>query len=229
MKLRVILVEPCYAGNVGFVARAMLNFGASGLALVRPKCDFRSAEAMSRAMHAQHLLRKAKRFSILQSALKGADFVVGTTARTTPEKKLSRTALSVGEFAAGFAGSKAKIALVFGPEHSGLSNTDIAECDFIVRIPASKRYPSLNLSHAVAVVLYSLFAAQHLQELKSAKGAVRRQLVNRFAGLAKSCSRVRDKKATVAAFRALVSRAQITEKEANAVMAVLSGLGKRER
>jgi TrmH family RNA methyltransferase len=57
-----------------------------------------------------------------------------------------------------------KIALVFGPEPSGLSNEEIAECHHLVSIPADENYPALNLAQAVAVCLYALRVAWLSQE-----------------------------------------------------------------
>jgi tRNA/rRNA methyltransferase len=47
-------------------------------------------------------------------------------------------------------------ALVFGPEPSGLSNEEIARCHGMIRILTDSKYPSLNLSHAVAICLFEL-------------------------------------------------------------------------
>lgn len=223
MKIGVILVGIQGAENLGYAARAMANFGAGRLCLVNPVADAKSAEAISRAMHAQGILRRAEVFGSLEKALSGFDYAVATTARTGIAGKVGRTAVSAREFASRFAKSNAKVALVFGREPSGLTNEEIAQCDFIVKIPSSGRYPSLNISHAVAVLLYELFAARAGgKKFRGAKGAVRSQIVGRFRELAEECASVADKGATTAAFKRLVSRALITGKEANAVLAVLS-------
>ena len=47
-----------------------------------------------------------------------------------------------------------KVAFVFGPENSGLSNEDLMLCDTIFNIKLSKTNKSLNLSHAVFLICY---------------------------------------------------------------------------
>jgi TrmH family RNA methyltransferase len=66
-----------------------------------------------------------------------------------------------------------KTAIVFGRESNGLSNEELSMCDSIITIPASTEYPVLNLSHAVAVVLYELskqYPAQKKETLFSRIG-----------------------------------------------------------
>ena len=85
------------------------------------------------------------------------DLVVGTTAITGTDYNIPRVSLSPEEFSRQIANVKGSVVLVFGRESSGLSNEEIQSCDFTVTINASKDYPTLNISHAVAVLLYELF------------------------------------------------------------------------
>ena len=52
--------------------------------------------------------------------------------------------------------SGAQVALVFGREDRGLSNEELLLSQRVVRLQTDDQYPSLNLSHAVAVVLHDL-------------------------------------------------------------------------
>ena len=47
-------------------------------------------------------------------------------------------------------------ALVFGPEPSGLTNSDLSRCHHLLSVPANPAYPALNLAQAVAVCVYEL-------------------------------------------------------------------------
>lgn len=230
MKLAVVLVGIQGDENLGYTARAMANFGFRELVLVEPLANKGSGEAKSRAMHAKAVLQKARVCGGLKAALEacGADYSVATTSKTTPEHKLSRTALSAHEFAERFAGTNAKVAIVLGRETSGLTNREIAECDFIVEIPSSRGYAALNVSHAAALLLYEIFiangnAGKRGKRLQAAKKQVKAQAVKKFAEIAELCGSVKNKRATTAAFGRLVARAPITGVEANAVLAVLSG------
>jgi tRNA/rRNA methyltransferase len=48
------------------------------------------------------------------------------------------------------------IALVFGPESSGLGNAEVMRCHFLIHIPTDPTYPALNLAQAVAICAYEL-------------------------------------------------------------------------
>ena len=50
-----------------------------------------------------------------------------------------------------------KAAVVFGNERTGLTDSELEECTLGVTIPSHKDFASLNLSHAVQVICYTLF------------------------------------------------------------------------
>ncbi len=230
MKVKVILVEPEYEGNIGFIARAMLNFGLKELILVNPKANHRSGKAKSRAMRAKHLLQKAKVVGSLKEALKDVDVAVATTAKIGKGKKLNRTGISVREFAENFSKSSSSIGLVFGPERNGLTNEQINECDFLVSIPASGKYKTLNLSHAGAILFYELFQSEKGRKGKNAKTInkkLKKNLVRQFNELIYSGKKIRNKPGTLNSFKALISRAPATEPEAKAIMAVFGSVLKK--
>ncbi len=157
----VVLVEPETPGNIGSVCRVMKNFGVRQLLLVNPRCDYLDGEAYGRAMHARDILKKAEVVSQF-SCLKKFDYVIGTTAVLGSDYNVARSPITPGHLAQQLSqrfGSsrKTSIAVVFGRESNGLTNGEVSGCDLIVTIPSSGNYPALNLSHAVAIVLYELF------------------------------------------------------------------------
>ncbi len=150
--LRVILVEPENAINVGSIARAMKNFGFDGLYLVNPM--FESFDrAYAAAMRARDVLEAARVVTSLEEAFEGADVVVGTTAKPGPPGSILRQVIPLRQYAQSLRWD-AEYALIFGRESTGLTNEELAKCDVIVTIPTSAEYPTLNLANAVAVVLY---------------------------------------------------------------------------
>ena len=46
---------------------------------------------------------------------------------------------------------------MFGPEASGLSNKDLSYSNYVLKIPTSKSFKSLNLSHSVTLICYEIF------------------------------------------------------------------------
>jgi len=146
-------MEPRNSGNVGAIARVMKNFGFSELVLVDSRCNHLSNVAKCRAKHAQDVLAKARLRK--KSCLSNYDYVIGTTAIVGSDYNIPRNPLSPKELLKVIKQNK-KIALLFGRESSGLTNEEIGLCDFVVTIPTNTRYPTLNISHSVAVLLYEL-------------------------------------------------------------------------
>jgi tRNA/rRNA methyltransferase len=157
--LKIILVEPAGALNVGSVARVMKNMGLRRLILVNPQCDYLGEEARRMAVHGVELLESATRFESLPEALRGCQRAIATTSRS---RTLS-TPLETPRVALPWLLEKEiSSALIFGPEDRGLNNSELNYAQRFVCIPANSEYPSLNLAQAVAVCAYELYQSQHL-------------------------------------------------------------------
>ncbi len=158
MPVRVVLVEPSHPGNIGSVARAMGNMGFSDLCMVRP-VNHLVEEARVRSSGNEGILANAKVTESLADAIGDCSFIVGTSARTrtvgwpslAPRAAMKRIADEV-EYSR-------QVAILFGPERTGLSNRHIDQCDVLVRIPVNDASPSINLAGAVLILLYELHLA----------------------------------------------------------------------
>ncbi|ERN42538.1 RNA methyltransferase (TrmH family, group 1) [Rubidibacter lacunae KORDI 51-2] len=153
-KVRIVLVEPAGARNVGAIARAMKNFGLQHLAIVEPRCDPLGDEARQMAVHAADVLEAARCVPDLPAALEGCQRAIATTARA----RTAAIALEPPESALPWLldPAIAAAALVFGPEDRGLSNAELNYAQRCVGIPTNPDYPSLNLATAVALCAYEL-------------------------------------------------------------------------
>lgn len=152
----VVLIEPETAGNVGAVARVMSNFGFENLVLINPKCDYLSSEAIARSKHGSDILKKAliKDMQFLNEL----DVKIATSSKVGGPRNVFRTPVDVRNVGTLIPkDANLKIGLIFGRESIGLTNEELMLCDFLVSIPANKENKALNLSHAVAIVLYELF------------------------------------------------------------------------
>ncbi|MCD6114161.1 MAG: RNA methyltransferase [Thermoprotei archaeon] len=159
MGLRVILVEPEGEINIGFVARVMKNFGFKELVLVNPKVSIE--DALPYASHGDDILRSAIICGSVDEAIKGYSLVVATSSKVSVGEDLLRIPVTIKDFARKVAELKDEnVAILFGRESVGLTREEIGKSHILVTIPASKDYPSLNLSHAVAIVLYEIFNAK---------------------------------------------------------------------
>jgi len=151
--LIVILVEPAGPINVGSVARLCENFKVHELRLVSPKCDYLANESKKMAVKGVKILEKSKVYENLNSALSDCTRIVATCGR----KEHGEIPLNSNKDALSWAlrsERKETIALVFGREDRGLSNEELLKANKVISLNTSKDYPSLNLSHAVAIVLH---------------------------------------------------------------------------
>lgn len=162
-RVRIVLVEPEGSFNIGSVARIMKNMGLRELALVNP-ADFHNDEAAKASVGARDVLEEALVFSSLADAVRDASLVVGTTRRGGRSRRIFCTVEDLPERVFPVT-AEGKVAILFGRENSGLLTSETDLCSILVRIPSSSSFPSLNLSHAVAVVCYKLFADAMVQKV----------------------------------------------------------------
>lgn len=152
--IRIVLVDTTHPGNIGAVARAMKSMSLQRLFLVRPRL-FPCAEATARAAGADDVLHHAMVCQSLTDALSGCGWVVGTSARPRsiawPEldpRTCSGRCLAEAQ--------RTNVAVLFGREHSGLTNAELDHCHAVVRIPTNPEFSSLNVAGAVQVLGYEL-------------------------------------------------------------------------
>jgi TrmH family RNA methyltransferase len=166
-RLCVVLVRARDPNNIGAVARAMYDFGFHDLRLVNEYPV--PLERARSAIDASSVLETAREFTSVAEAIADCTLVVGTTAvglrckehplRTLGEAgpllcaELSRAGLASAD-------PKARVALLFGSEKTGLSNEELSHCHWLLTIPmhqtAGMRHASMNLGQAAAVCLYGL-------------------------------------------------------------------------
>jgi tRNA/rRNA methyltransferase len=153
--IRIVLVEPQEAGNVGAVARAMKNFGFSDLVIVGAKPDRNSIEAEWWASGAEDLVRSARMVGSLQDAISDCQLTIATTSargRKNEEPVQPREVVGLRALLR----DDDTLALVFGREASGLTSQEIALCHRTAAIPTSTLSPTMNLAQAVCVFCYEL-------------------------------------------------------------------------
>ncbi len=153
-RVRVVLCETSHPGNIGAVARAMKTMGLSRLVLVKPK-HFPHADAEAFASGARDVLSEAVVCDSLEVALAGTVLVVASTSR---HRDLTHEVVDCREACKRLVqdASHGTVALVFGPERTGLTVRDVNKCQLIAVIPANPEYASLNLAQAVQVFAYEL-------------------------------------------------------------------------
>jgi TrmH family RNA methyltransferase len=179
--LRIVLVRSRNPLNIGAAARAMSNFGAVHLRVVRPyEKAFR--EAVS-AVGAAPLLAKAEDYDSIADATRDCSLVIGTTAIGHRELQHELHTLEGATKKIHQVLATGRVAILFGSEKTGLSNHDLSHCHFLLRIPTREEHRAMNLAQAVAIVVYEIShggtIAKAMNKLSSA--AADMQSVNRIA------------------------------------------------
>ncbi len=151
--IRIVLVEPAGALNVGSIARVLKNMGLTQLAIVNPQCEVLGEEATRMAVHAIDLLTAARLVPDLPTALQGCTRVIATTAR---DRAIPTQLETPRQALPWLVESTEPTALIFGREDSGLTNAELNYATRYIRIPVGSEYSSLNLAQAVGVCTYEL-------------------------------------------------------------------------
>lgn len=227
----VVLVEPKYSGNIGSVARCMKNFGVKDLIMVNP-CEIDDTAYMM-AMHARDILENSRIFPDLESALNEIDLAVATTSVIEEHRKAClRKAYTLREFVEDVRDFGGKVGLIFGREDYGLYNHEIKECDILLTIPTSKEYPSLNLSHAVGIVLYELFSSKFDRRVRDRNiGTVeKRKMMETLRDILDHLEYPDHKRGKAEiTLRRVIGRAKLTELEYHLLMGILGMIKERIR
>ncbi len=224
MKLRVVLVEPIYEGNVGSVARSMKNFGFSDLVLVRP-CEIGDF-GLAMASHARDLIERARMVDALEEAVAGANLVLGTSGirGLSTDRHLRVPSLSPKELAERLQGTKGEVALLLGREDDGLSREELLACDIVVTIPTSREYPIMNLSHAATILFYELSSVEPGDLALASPENLAHLLAHFRAALAESEYHRHKLEKTMLMLKRILGRAQLTDREVQTLHGIVRNL-----
>lgn len=149
-----VLVRPQMAENIGAAARGMWNFGLDRMRVVAPRDGWPSSKAVAMASGAGRLLDHAGHFATVAEAVTDCSFVYATTARP---REITKPVLSPAEAAAEMHARVAageRVAVLFGPERTGLENDDLLHAGALVTVPVNPAFPSLNLAQCTLLLAY---------------------------------------------------------------------------
>ena len=160
----IILVEPQMGENIGAAARAMLNFGLTGMRIVSPRDGWPNSAAKAMSAGASTVIDRARIFDDVPSAIADCTYVLATTARPreirlpvlAPEGAVReiRNHLKRQDGENIPKADLVRTAVLFGGERAGLTTQDVAQANGILSIPVNPDFPSLNLAQAVMVFCY---------------------------------------------------------------------------
>ena len=164
-KFGFILVKTQLGENIGACARSMKNFGFSKLHIVNPKINFPNHKTKATSVGAYDIINKAKVFDKVEKAIEPFNLVIALSAR---RRDINKRHISLQNFQNIIKKKQnLNIGFMFGPEASGLSNQDLSFANYIMQIPTSPKFKSLNLSHSLTVICYEIFKLMNENKTKN--------------------------------------------------------------
>lgn len=222
MIIRPIIVSPKYQINIGYIARISKNFGMNEIIFIAPRAKVLGKKAIMYSKHGRELLESARCFDSLKEIEGSFDLLIGSTGiaergRIDIRRPLSPT--EVLERIERMGKEGLRIGLVIGRDDTGLSADELDLCDIVVNIRADPKYPVLNISHALGIMLYEL-TKKELGKPEEDKGPDEKELLKLFGEFESSLDgkKIRNRKAVIAAFKRVVKFSKPSAKEVHALI-----------
>ena len=239
-------MRPEHAGNIGSIARVMLNFNFKKLVIFNPiesKENIFSYKTQGFAMHGKDILLNAELIELkeqdnhvneLKNYIKNFDVILATSSKGKRYSNIQRLAIFPENLTFPSSTKSFKIAILFGRESRGLDNEEISLADIILRIPTGSSYPTLNISHACGIILYEIFRKVNKINIGRGKNPVilasresRQSLLKIVEKLIEKLKiRTHKKENVYFAFRNVFERAFMSSKELSLITGVFSKVGK---
>ncbi len=232
-KFGFILVKPQMGENIGSCARSMKNFGFSKLHIVEPKINFPNHKAKATSVGAYDIINKAKVFNKIEDAIKSFNLVISFSAR---RRDINKKHISFKEFQKIILRKNLNLGLMFGPEASGLSNKDLSFSNYILQIPTSPKFKSLNLSHSLTVICYEIFRLLNNKKIKNKGTNLKVSSKSKISALVEHLTRLLENKdffipkekrrSMILNINNLIYRLEPNDKELRILASIISTLSK---
>ena len=233
-KFGFILVKPQLGENIGACARSMKNFGFNKLHIVEPKINFPNHKAKATSVGAYDIINKAKVFNNVENAIKSFNLIVSLSAR---RRDINKRHISLEEFQKIIKKKRnLNIGLMFGPEASGLSNKDLSISNYILQIPTSTKFKSLNLSHSLTIICYEIFKLINKKKIKKNSSTLQISSKSNISSVIKLLVNLLEKKdffipiekkhSMLLNINNLIYRLEPNDKELRILASIISSLGK---
>lgn len=233
MHVRIVLVDPMEAGNVGAAARAMKNFGFTDLWIVGGQTERTDNVSAWWAVGAIDVVEKATRVDTLEEALADCHLAVATTAVRGRHVHEQLTPASVAALAEAELGADHRLAIVFGREKSGLTGREVMMCQRTAVIPTWPEFPTMNLAQSVAIFCYEL--GKGLRPSAASPEPARHELIAKLNARARALFEEigyfgdKSPDRICAELQALTGRALLTSREASLLLALVQKLEQTTR
>ena len=234
-KFGFILVKPQLGENIGACARSMKNFGFSKLSIVEPKINFPNHKAKATSVGAYDIINKAKVFDNIEDAINSFNLIVSLSAR---KRDINKKHISIKDFRKIITKNRnLNLGLMFGPEASGLSNRDLSFSNYILQIPTSTKFKSLNLSHSLTIICYEIFKLINKKSIKINSPKLKVSTKSKISSVLKHLVNLLDKKdffipiekkhSMLLNINNLIYRLEPNDKELRILASIISSLSKK--
>jgi len=234
-KFGFILVKPQLGENIGACARSMKNFGFTNLNIVSPKINFPNHKAKATSVGAFDIINKAKVYNKTNEAISNFNIIVSLSAR---RRDINKKHISLNDFVKILKKSKnSNFGLMFGPEASGLSNEDLSFSNYVLQIPTSPKFKSLNLSHSLTIVCYEIFKVFNEKLFEKKTTSIKISSKSKINSLIKHLLRLLDEKefflpkekkhSMLLNINNLIYRLEPNDKELRILASIISALSKK--
>jgi len=235
-KFGFILVKPQLGENIGACARSMKNFGFTKLHIVSPKISFPNHKAKATSVGAYDIINKTKVFSNTKEAIRNFDTVISLSAR---RRDINKKHISLNYFVKLLKKKKNfNLGLMFGPEASGLSNNDLSYSNYVLQIPTTSKFKSLNLSHSLTIICYEIFKIYNKKLFEKNKTDIKISAKSKINLLIKHLINLLDKKdfflpkekkqSMLLNINNLIYRLEPNDKELRILASIISSLSKNK-
>jgi len=234
-KFGFILVKPQLGENIGACARSLKNFGFSKLNIVSPKQSWPNNKAKATSVGAYDVIKRAKIYNNTYDAISDFNIVISLSAR---KRDINKKHISINQFLKIIKSKKnTKFGFMFGPEASGLSNDDLSLSNFVLQIPTSKRFKSLNLSHSLTVISYEIFKLIHFKKFQKDAKNIKISSKSKISSLVLHLKKLLEKKgffvptekkhSMLMNINNLIYRLEPSDKEVRILASIISSLSKK--
>ena len=227
--LKIILVEPNGPLNVGSIARLCSNFNVDQLRIVSPKCDIYSLEAKKMALKGINYIKESNIYESLIDSISDCDLVLATSGRVdNPKEHVQDSLENISTWIRNFKEVK-NLAILFGREDRGLTNQELLLAHKVFNINTHKNFPSMNLSHAVSIVLYELSKiskADNILKKKDLNFATSKQIEDSFCEIEKLLLKTgyllpHTLNAKISKFKKYIHRSETSQHELNILRGIV--------
>ena len=234
-KFGFILIKPQLGENIGACARSLKNFGFSKLHIVSPKQSWPNNKAKATSVGAYDVIKKAKIYNNTHDAISDFNIVISLSAR---KRDINKKHISINQFLKIIKSKKnTKFGLMFGPEASGLSNDDLSLSNFVLHIPTSRKFKSLNLSHSLTVICYEIFKSINFNKFEKNPKNIKISSKSKISSLVLHLKRLLEKKgffipaekkhSMLMNINNLIYRLEPNDKELRVLASIISSLSKK--